>query len=58
MSRRHISHFTVEFGDCDPAGIVLVEGREVRVFARRHPSDPSRIEAVPAPESIRRSCDG
>ncbi len=139
MSRRHVSHFTVEFGDCDPAGIVfypnffrwmdaaslryfraagvppwreseaqngilgtplvdasarfvrpasygdaihietwidewrrksfvmshiirrgetvLVEGREVRVFARRHPSDPSRIEAVAAPESFRKSCD-
>ena len=139
MSRHHVSHFTVEFGDCDPAGIVfypnffrwmdaaslryfravgvppwrefeaqsgilgtplvdasarflrpatygdtidietlidewrgksfvmshiirrgetvLVEGREVRVFARRHATDPSRIEAVPAPESIRKSCD-
>lgn len=139
MSRRHLSRFTVEFGDCDPAGIVfypnffrwidastlryfraagvppwrefeaqsgilgvplvdasarflrpasygdlidieswidewrnrsfvmshiirrgdtvLVEGREVRVFARRHPVDASRIEAVPAPESIRKLCD-
>ena len=36
---------------------VLVEGREVRVFARRHPTDPARIEAVPAPESIRKSCE-
>ena len=135
MSRGHVSHFSVEFGDCDPAGIVfypnffrwmdaaslryfraagvppwrefeaqsgilgtplvdasarflrpasygdtldietaidewrrksfvmshiirrggdlLVEGREVRVFARRHPDDPARIEAVPAPDSIR-----
>ena len=137
-SRHHISHFTVEFGDCDPAQIVfypnyfrwmdaaslrffrsgglppwreleaqfgiigtplvdasarflrpasygdaidvlttidewrgrsfvmshiirrgddvLVEGREVRVFARRHPDDPSRIQAVTAPESIRQRC--
>ena len=32
---------------------VLVEGREVRVFARRHPDDPARIQAVPPPESVR-----
>ena len=25
---------------------VLVEGREVRIFARRHPDDPARIQAV------------
>jgi 4-hydroxybenzoyl-CoA thioesterase len=138
MSRTHVSHFTVEFGDCDPAQIVfypnyfrwmdsaslryfraagvppwrefeaqcgiigtplvdasarflrpasygddieihttidewrsrsfvmshiihrgsdlLVEGREVRVFARRHPDDPSRIQAVPAPENVRQWC--
>ena len=35
---------------------VLVEGREVRVFARRHPDDPARIEAVPAPAEIRAAC--
>jgi len=139
MTRHHTSHFTVEFGDCDPAGIVfypnffrwmdaaslryfraigippwrefeaqsgilgtplvdasarflrpatygddiaietsidewrgksfvmshiirrgavvLVEGREIRVFAKRHPTDPARIEAVAAPESIRKSCE-
>jgi 4-hydroxybenzoyl-CoA thioesterase len=138
MPRHHISRFTVEWGDCDPAGIVffpnffrwmdaaslhffraagvpswreyeaqtgilgtpvvdvsakflrpatygdvldvrteidewrgksfvmshiirrgddvLVEGRTVRVFARRHPDDPSRIQAVAAPESIRQWC--
>ena len=33
---------------------VLVEGREVRFFARRRADDPSRIEAVVAPEEIRR----
>jgi len=33
---------------------VLVEGQEVRLFARRHPTDPKRIEAVPAPDDIRR----
>lgn len=138
MSFRHVSRFTVEFGDCDPAQIVfypnffrwfdaasrhffiaagvppwrelerttgiigtplvdasarfllpatygdaievettiaewrgksfvmqhllrrgdelLAEGREVRIFARRHPDDPGRIQAVPAPDSIRRTC--
>ena len=139
MSKSHVSHFSVEFGDCDPAQIVfypnyfrwmdaatlrffracgvpswkemealtgiigaplvdasarfvrpssygdvidvettivvllgksfvmrhiirrdgelLVEGREVRVFARRHPDDPKRIQAVPMPDSVRRLCD-
>jgi 4-hydroxybenzoyl-CoA thioesterase len=138
MSREHVTRFTVEFGDCDPAQIVfypnffrwmdaaslhffraagvppwreyeaqtgiigtplvdasarflrpasygdvidvrtridewrgksfvlshiicrgddvLVEGREVRVFARRHPEDPARIQAVAAPENIRQWC--
>ncbi len=37
---------------------VLVEGREVRVFARRHPDDPSRIVAVPAPDDLRAACAG
>jgi 4-hydroxybenzoyl-CoA thioesterase len=36
---------------------VLVEGREVRIFARRHPDDPARIEAVPAPADVRAWCD-
>lgn len=139
MSKSHVSHFSVEFGDCDPAQIVfypnffrwmdaatlrffracgvaswkemeastgiigaplvdasarfirpasygdlidvettivsllgksfvmrhligregelLVEGREVRVFARRHPDDPKRIQAVPMPDNIRGLCD-
>jgi 4-hydroxybenzoyl-CoA thioesterase len=35
---------------------VLVEGREVRVFARRHPEDPARIQAVDPPESVRKWC--
>ena len=35
---------------------VLVEGREVRVFARRHPEDPARIQAVMPPESVRTWC--
>jgi 4-hydroxybenzoyl-CoA thioesterase len=39
-------------------GTVLVEGREVRVFARKHPDDPARIQAVPAPADIRARCDG
>jgi 4-hydroxybenzoyl-CoA thioesterase len=136
MSHRHITEFTIEFGDCDPAQIVfypnylrwidaasrhffvsagvppwreleaatgiigtplvnvsarflrpasygdriaveatvaewrgrsfvmkyvirrgdevLVEAEEVRVFARRHPDDPKRIQAVEPPEGIRR----
>jgi 4-hydroxybenzoyl-CoA thioesterase len=37
---------------------LLVEGREVRVFARRHPHDPARIQAVPAPAAIRARCEG
>jgi 4-hydroxybenzoyl-CoA thioesterase len=32
---------------------LLVTARETRVFARRHPSDPRRIEAVPIPADIR-----
>ena len=35
---------------------LLVDGREVRVFARRHPSDPQRIQAVAPPEDIRARC--
>jgi 4-hydroxybenzoyl-CoA thioesterase len=138
VSRTHTTHFIIEFGDCDPAGIVfypnyfrwmdaatlhffraagvanwhqreaddgllgiplvdaqarfiapatygdeitvhttveewrhrsfvlahrirrgsvlLVEGREVRVFARRHPEHPDRIQAVPPPDDIRAAC--
>ena len=139
MSRSHITRFTIEFGDCDPAQIVfypnyfrwmdaaalhffraagmpnwhqreiddgligvplvdaqarfiapatygddievetriaewrqksfvmqhsirrgnvaLVEGREIRVFARRHPDDPSRIQVVAAPADVRACCE-
>jgi 4-hydroxybenzoyl-CoA thioesterase len=32
---------------------VLVEAREVRVFARRHPSDAARIQAVAVPPDVR-----
>jgi 4-hydroxybenzoyl-CoA thioesterase len=38
-------------------GDVLVEGEEVRIFARRNVEDALRIEAVATPESIRRLCD-
>jgi 4-hydroxybenzoyl-CoA thioesterase len=140
MSRKHITRFTIEFGDCDPAQIVfypnffrwmdaaslhffsamgvppwhkrkagdgiigtplvdaqarfvapatygdgiaietsvtewrgrsfvmkhvirrgrtlLAEGKEVRVFARRHPDDAHRIQAVPPPADIRKRCEG
>jgi len=33
---------------------VLVEGREIRIFARRHPDDPKRIVAVAPPDDVRR----
>jgi len=33
---------------------VLVEGTEIRVFARRHPDDPKRIQAVAPPEDVLR----
>ena len=36
---------------------VLAEGREVRVFARQHPEDPARIQAVPVPPAIRSRCE-
>lgn len=32
---------------------VLVEGREVRILARRHPDDPARIVAAEAPGWLR-----
>ena len=35
---------------------VLVEGQVVRVFARRHPADPHRIQAVEVPERVRAWC--
>ena len=35
---------------------LLAQGRDVRVFAIRHPDDPSRIKAVPIPEDIKRLC--
>ena len=35
---------------------VLVEVREVRVFAVRDPDDPKRIRAVPIPEDIKALC--
>jgi 4-hydroxybenzoyl-CoA thioesterase len=36
---------------------VIVEGREIRIFARRSPDDPHRIQAVPAPEAFRKACE-
>ena len=35
---------------------VLVEGREIRVFAKRHPTDAARIQAVPPPASVLAWC--
>ena len=37
-------------------GELLREGRDVRVFAIRHPEDPARIKAIPIPEDIREMC--
>ncbi len=39
------------------AASVLVEGREVRIFARRHPDDPARIQAVALPPHLRRQVE-
>jgi 4-hydroxybenzoyl-CoA thioesterase len=36
---------------------VLVEGQEVRIFARRHPDDPKRIQMVSPPEDVRHLFD-
>ncbi|HEY2815499.1 MAG TPA: acyl-CoA thioesterase [Casimicrobiaceae bacterium] len=33
---------------------VLVEGREIRVFAQRHSEDPNRIQAVRLPDRLRK----
>jgi 4-hydroxybenzoyl-CoA thioesterase len=37
-------------------GELVAEGRDVRIFAIRHPEDSARIKAVPVPEHIRRLC--
>jgi len=37
-------------------GELLAEGREVRVFAKRHPDNPAKITAVPVPELVRKLC--
>ncbi|TXH69566.1 MAG: acyl-CoA thioesterase [Thiothrix sp.] len=38
-------------------GLVLCEGREVRVFAMQDPDNTLRIKALPIPEDIRAACD-
>jgi 4-hydroxybenzoyl-CoA thioesterase len=38
-------------------GDILVEGQEVRIFARLNPQDPRRIQAVVAPEAFRKLCE-
>lgn len=47
--RSFVMRHVVKRGDT-----LLVDGREVRVFARRHPDDPARIQACDVPERIRR----
>lgn len=46
-----VMHHRIRRGD-----VLLAEGREIRVFARRHPDDPSRIQAVPPPDDVRACC--
>jgi 4-hydroxybenzoyl-CoA thioesterase len=36
---------------------LLAEGREVRVFAIRHPDDPQRIKAIEVPEDYKAMCE-
>jgi 4-hydroxybenzoyl-CoA thioesterase len=48
-AKRFVMKHVVRRGDD-----VLVEGEEIRVFARRMRADPKRIEAVDPPEDIRR----
>jgi 4-hydroxybenzoyl-CoA thioesterase len=36
-------------------GVLSVEGREVRVWVKPHPDDPSRIKAFEIPEEIRKA---
>lgn len=38
-------------------GDLLVEGEEIRIFARRHPDDPKRIQAVLPPEDVKHLFD-
>ena len=35
---------------------VLAEGREIRVFARKHPDDPKRNQAVEPPPDVQADC--
>jgi 4-hydroxybenzoyl-CoA thioesterase len=39
-------------------GALAVEGRETRVWAGRHPDDPSRMKATPIPEHLARKLRG
>ena len=39
------------------ADVLLAEIVEKRVFAARHPDDPTRMVAVPIPEEFRAKCD-
>jgi 4-hydroxybenzoyl-CoA thioesterase len=39
-------------------GVLVVQGREVRVFAGADPDDPARIRAVPIPKDVLRMCAG
>jgi 4-hydroxybenzoyl-CoA thioesterase len=52
----HAKSFTMRH-ELRRGGELLAEGRVVRVFAVRHPGDPSRIRAVPVPGEIRRLCE-
>ena len=36
---------------------LIAQGRDKRVFAQRHPTDPSRIQALLIPPDIRAMCE-
>jgi 4-hydroxybenzoyl-CoA thioesterase len=50
-NRSFVMHHVARRGDT-----VLVEGREVRIFAIRDPDDAKRIRAIPIPEDIKAAC--
>lgn len=34
-------------------GVLLLEGREVRIFGKPHPENPHRLQAIPIPEEFK-----
>jgi 4-hydroxybenzoyl-CoA thioesterase len=50
--KRFVTRYDLKRGD-----ELLAEGRDTRVFCRRHPDDPKRIQALVVPEDIRKLCE-